>query len=143
MQLSFVFSATFHRGDSRSIGHAGQRTRFAKTNFIAILSPCYLFHYLSTISWMLKTLHLGLALKKYLVRSPPADGLSGSFIHSQRMNATAAASSAATCSRWFFARGFFYPEDGGDTILLNVGSIDHIYTAPHPRRRHSPLQCFI
>jgi hypothetical protein len=32
---------------------------------------------------------------------------------------------------------FFYPEDGGDTILRNVGSIDHIYTAPHPRRRHS------
>jgi hypothetical protein len=47
------------------------------------------------------------------------------------------ASSAVTCSRWFFARGFFYPEDGGDTILRNVGSIDHIYTAPHPRRRHS------
>jgi hypothetical protein len=47
------------------------------------------------------------------------------------------ASSAATCSRWFFARGFFYPEDGGDTILRNVGPIDHIYTAPHPRRRHS------
>jgi hypothetical protein len=44
---------------------------------------------------------------------------------------------AATCSRWFFARGFFYPEDGGDMILRNVGSIDHIYTAPHPRRRHS------
>jgi hypothetical protein len=44
---------------------------------------------------------------------------------------------AATCSRWFFARGFFYPEDGGDTILRNVGSIDHIYTAAHPRRRHS------
>jgi hypothetical protein len=47
------------------------------------------------------------------------------------------ASSAATCSRWFFARAFFYPEDGGDTILRNVISIDHIYTAPHPRRRHS------
>jgi hypothetical protein len=24
---------------------------------------------------------------------------------------------AATCSRWFLARGFFYPEDGGDTFL--------------------------
>jgi hypothetical protein len=23
---------------------------------------------------------------------------------------------AATCSRWFLARGFFYPEDGGDTF---------------------------
>jgi hypothetical protein len=43
----------------------------------------------------------------------------------------------ATCSRWFFDRGFFYPVDGGDTILRNVGSIDHIYTAPHLRRRHS------
>jgi hypothetical protein len=29
---------------------------------------------------------------------------------------------AATCSRWFLARGFFYPEDGGDTFLRNVGS---------------------
>jgi hypothetical protein len=45
--------------------------------------------------------------------------------------------SAATCSRWFFARGFFYPEDGGDTILRNLGSIDYIDTAPHARRRHS------
>jgi hypothetical protein len=25
--------------------------------------------------------------------------------------------SADTCSRWFLARGFFYPEDGGDTFL--------------------------
>jgi hypothetical protein len=24
---------------------------------------------------------------------------------------------AATCSRWFLARGFFYPEDGGDACL--------------------------
>jgi hypothetical protein len=30
---------------------------------------------------------------------------------------------------------FFYPEDG-DTFLRNVGS-HKIYTAPHPRRRHS------
>jgi hypothetical protein len=44
--------------------------------------------------------------------------------------------SAATCSRWFFARGLFYPEDGGDTFLRNVGSTK-IYTAPHLRRRHS------
>jgi hypothetical protein len=32
---------------------------------------------------------------------------------------------ALTCSRWFFACGFssffFYPEDGGDTFLRNVG----------------------
>jgi hypothetical protein len=40
---------------------------------------------------------------------------------------------AATCSRWFLARGFFNPEDGGDTFLQNVGS-HKIYTAPHPRR---------
>jgi hypothetical protein len=30
-------------------------------------------------------------------------------------------SSAANCSRWFLARGFFYPENGGDTFLRNVG----------------------
>jgi hypothetical protein len=42
---------------------------------------------------------------------------------------------AATCSRWFLAPGFLNPEDGGDTLLRNVG-IHKIYTAPHPRRRH-------
>jgi hypothetical protein len=36
--------------------------------------------------------------------------------------------SAATYSRWFLARGFFYPEDGGDKLLRNVGS-HKIYTA--------------
>jgi hypothetical protein len=44
--------------------------------------------------------------------------------------------SAATCSRWFLARGIFYPEDGGDTFLRKVGS-HNIYTSPHTRRRHS------
>jgi hypothetical protein len=29
--------------------------------------------------------------------------------------------SAATWSRWFLARGLFYPEDGGDPFLRNVG----------------------
>jgi hypothetical protein len=43
---------------------------------------------------------------------------------------------AATCSRWFLARGFFYPVDGGDMFLRNVGS--HMkYTAPHLRKWHS------
>jgi hypothetical protein len=28
---------------------------------------------------------------------------------------------AATCSRWFLARRFFYPEDGGDTLILLWG----------------------
>jgi hypothetical protein len=28
---------------------------------------------------------------------------------------------------------FFYPEDGGDTFLRNIGQ-HNIYTAPHPRR---------
>jgi hypothetical protein len=46
------------------------------------------------------------------------------------------AQSAATCSRWFVARGFFYREGGVDTFLRKVGS-HKIYTAPHPRRRHS------
>jgi hypothetical protein len=36
--------------------------------------------------------------------------------------------SAATCSRWFLARGFFYPEDGCYMFLRNVGSFDRIYT---------------
>jgi hypothetical protein len=34
-----------------------------------------------------------------------------------------------TCSLWFIASGFFYPEDGGDTFLQNIGS-HKIYTAP-------------
>jgi hypothetical protein len=34
------------------------------------------------------------------------------------------------------SRGFFYPEDGGDTFLRNVGS-HKVYTAPRPGRRHS------
>jgi hypothetical protein len=50
---------------------------------------------------------------------------------------SATSQSAATCSRWFLAFGFLYPEDGGDTLLRNVGSFHRIYTAPHPRRRHS------
>jgi hypothetical protein len=44
--------------------------------------------------------------------------------------------SEATCSRWFLARDFFYPEVGGDTFLRNVGS-HNIYMEPHPRRRNS------
>jgi hypothetical protein len=40
-------------------------------------------------------------------------------------------SQTATCSRWFFARGFFYPQDGDDTFHRNVGS-DKNYTAPYP-----------
>jgi hypothetical protein len=47
--------------------------------------------------------------------------------------------SAATCSRWFLTRGFLYSENGGDTFLRNVG-LHNIYTAPHPRRRHSSLK---
>jgi hypothetical protein len=43
---------------------------------------------------------------------------------------------AGGCSRLFLARGYFYPEDGGDTFLRNVGS-HKIYTASYPRRRHS------
>jgi hypothetical protein len=46
------------------------------------------------------------------------------------------AHSAAICSRWFLAHGFFYPEDGGDTFLRNVSS-HKIYTAPYPTRRYS------
>jgi hypothetical protein len=44
--------------------------------------------------------------------------------------------SAAICSLWFLVRGFFYPEDSGDTFLRNVCS-HKVYTAPHSRRRRS------
>jgi hypothetical protein len=44
--------------------------------------------------------------------------------------------SAATYSRWFLARGFFYHEVGGDTFLRNVVS-HKMYTAPRPRRVYS------
>jgi hypothetical protein len=46
------------------------------------------------------------------------------------------AQSAATCLCWFLACGFFYPEAGGHMFLRNVHS-HKIYTAQHPRRRHS------
>jgi hypothetical protein len=39
---------------------------------------------------------------------------------------------AADCSHWFIARGFFCPEDGGDTFLRNVGS-HKIYTRHIPK----------
>jgi hypothetical protein len=52
------------------------------------------------------------------------------------------AQSAATCSCWFLVRGFFYPEDGDDTFIRNVGS-HNIYTAPQPRRRHSSNHIYI
>jgi hypothetical protein len=54
-----------------------------------------------------------------------------------RERGTSRLQSAATCSHWLLARGFFYPQDGDDTFLRNVGLIHKIYTAPHPRRRHS------
>jgi hypothetical protein len=47
-----------------------------------------------------------------------------------------AAQSAATCSRWVIAGGFFYRDDGGDTFFRNVGSQKN-YTTPRPRKRHS------
>jgi hypothetical protein len=52
------------------------------------------------------------------------------------------APSSATCSLWFLAHGFFYPEDGGDIFLRNVGSHKR-YTAPQTRRRHSSLQWYL
>jgi hypothetical protein len=42
---------------------------------------------------------------------------------------------------WFLDRGFFYPEDGGDTFFRNVGS--QVYMTPHPRRRHSSFLMFV
>jgi hypothetical protein len=37
----------------------------------------------------------------------------------------------------FLAHGFFYPEDGGDMFLRNVG-YQNTHMAAHPRRRRSP-----
>jgi hypothetical protein len=36
------------------------------------------------------------------------------------------------------SRYFFYPEDGGDTSLRNIGFYK-THTLPHPRRRHFPI----
>jgi hypothetical protein len=47
-------------------------------------------------------------------------------------------SAAATCSYWFLAQGFFYPDDGCNTFLRNI-RLHKTYMAPHPRRRHSSL----
>jgi hypothetical protein len=44
--------------------------------------------------------------------------------------------SVVTCLRCFLARGFIYHEYGGARYIRNVGS-HKIYTAPHPKRRHS------
>jgi hypothetical protein len=41
---------------------------------------------------------------------------------------------------WAGGCRFFYPEDGGNTFIRNVGS-HKTYTAPHPRRQHS--SCFL
>jgi hypothetical protein len=54
-------------------------------------------------------------------------------VQEQNLSRTA---DAATCSRWFLDRRFFYPEYGGDNTLRNFGS-HKIYTEPHPRRRLS------
>lgn len=45
-------------------------------------------------------------------------------------------STATTCSSWFLAGIFFYPEDGGYNFLRTVGS-HRIYMIPYPRKRHS------
>jgi hypothetical protein len=31
---------------------------------------------------------------------------------------------------WFLARGFFYPDDGGDTLIRNIGSFRRIFNIP-------------
>jgi hypothetical protein len=48
--------------------------------------------------------------------------LHGLISEQTELSIVTAVRTAATCSRWFLARGFFYPEDGGDTFLRNVGS---------------------
>jgi hypothetical protein len=100
-----------------------------KTNSMTLIKQ---FEDYFVLSGVLKQLQLATALRPVTV--PTVRSWMSAISHDLNEYKS---SSAATCSRWFFARGFFYPEDVDDTILRNVGSIDHIYTAPHPRRRHS------
>jgi hypothetical protein len=58
------------------------------------------------------------------------------FLYKRKFQRNVSPPSSATYSRWFLARGFFCPEDGGDMFLRNVGSYKN-YTTPHPRKRHS------
>jgi hypothetical protein len=51
-------------------------------------------------------------------------------LHLQGRKIRERGTSVSTWPRWFLARRFFYPEDGGDTFLRNVG-LHNIYTAPH------------
>jgi hypothetical protein len=71
------------------------------------------------------TLHSALSLRLYFGACPRL-----------RVWCNSTSGSADTCSCWFFTRRYFYPEDGGDTLLRNVGS-HKIYTAPHPWRRYA------
>jgi hypothetical protein len=70
------------------------------------------------------------------------------FYVNRRFGGTYRLHPEAIYSRWFLNRGFFYPEDGGDRSLRNVGS-HKIYTAPHPSKWHSlrmyliVVECFL
>jgi hypothetical protein len=83
-----------------------------------------------------KTLKLSLSLIKH------HDMTYGEWKYSSTILNLGREQTAATCSHWFLAPGFFYPEDGGNMFLRNVCS-HKIYTAPHARKRHSLLVCSV
>jgi hypothetical protein len=70
----------------------------------------------------------------------PASNLQ--LVRSEVFAAATVLQTAATCSRWFLTRGFFYPEDEGDTFLRNVGS-HKIYTEPYGILQSSTCSRFL
>jgi hypothetical protein len=62
-----------------------------------------------------------------LVRTDVADELIASIFRVEK--------SVRQLLRLFFVRGFYFPEDAGDTFLRNVSSYK-THTTPHPRRGH-------
>jgi hypothetical protein len=98
---------------------------------------------------LFKARNMSLSLNKAEKRRMPSSGIccraylvnwtdvSEERIASMFMIEKSASEEPAWAGGCRLARGFFYLEDGGDTFHRNVGSIDKIYTAPHPRRWHS------
>jgi hypothetical protein len=89
----------------------------------------------NTTQLIIKKAVLWMWRRVYLVWTDISEELITSIFRVDKSASEEPAWAAATCSQWFLARGFFYPENGADMFLRNVGS-HKIYTAPHHRRRH-------
>jgi hypothetical protein len=94
---------------------------------VALCTTCVNRHFRGTYRLHLqgrKICERGTSVSRWLQTEPPVENTQlyknregGSMGH---MGNQLVVQSAAICSRWFLARGFFYPEDGGDTFLRNV-----------------------